>query len=258
MENIEDNMENMKDDIENSCTSSRCPECGDPIEEEPYSNINKSKVYRNGNKKVAIKKFRNATSISSEFLNEVRNNLELNYGYCNLIYGVTRDPQNGEFAIVIEFQNDGNIRELVKKSHTLDICKGERPPIPEYTPEPYAALMKRCWDPIPTNRPSVYELGEKIAIWCDIIHELSHSRVAMKQEIEKEFSREREDRWKARLAELATKPFSLKKSQNMLTSKQLDYSKQLTQLLEAKDVEMETNDNTYHTRQFDMSLKLLL
>ncbi|CAB5217387.1 unnamed protein product [Rhizophagus irregularis] len=252
MENIEDNMENMKDDIENSCTSSRCPECGDPIEEEPYSNINKSKVYRNCNKKVAIKKFRNATSISSEFLNEVRNNLELNYGYCNLIYGVTRDPQNGEFAIVIEFQNDGNIRELVKKSHR------ERPPIPEYTPEPYAALMKRCWDPIPTNRPSVYELGEKIAIWCDIIHELSHSRVAMKQEIEKEFSREREDRWKARLAELATKPFSLKKSQNMLTSKQLDYSKQLTQLLEAKDVEMETNDNTYHTRQFDMSLKLLL
>ncbi|CAG8541340.1 8526_t:CDS:2 [Rhizophagus irregularis] len=117
MENIEDNMENMKDDIENSCTSSRCPEC-------------------------------------------------------------------------------------------------------------------------------VYELGEKIAIWCDIIHELSHSRVAMKQEIEKEFSREREDRWKARLAELATKPFSLKKSQNMLTSKQLDYSKQLTQLLEAKDVEMETNDNS--------------
>ncbi|EXX60790.1 uncharacterized protein OCT59_006999 [Rhizophagus irregularis] len=426
MENIEDNMENMKDDIENSCTSSRCPECGnkfyyyckpcnfahfnkidkliqnsqpnanyryklikwieysnlkniefvahggfgsvykaiwkgDPIEEEPYSNINKSKVYRNCNKKVAIKKFRNATSISSEFLNEVRNNLELNYGYCNLIYGVTRDPQNGEFAIVIEFQNDGNIRELVKKSHSilnwklivfiligisnglcavhsknyhhrdfhsgnilnstyggriysvisdfglccpanqnsvdktlygvlpfvapevlrggeftkaadiygfgmlmselisgeapfidrdydlhlaLDICKGERPPIPEYTPEPYAALMKRCWDPIPTNRPSVYELGEKIAIWCDIIHELSHSRVAMKQEIEKEFSREREDRWKARLAELATKPFSLKKSQNMLTSKQLDYSKQLTQLLEAKDVEMETNDNS--------------
>ncbi|RGB40078.1 kinase-like domain-containing protein, partial [Rhizophagus diaphanus] len=202
---------------------------------------------------------------------QVKINLELNYSYCNSIYGVTRDPQNGEFAIVIQFQNDGNIRELIKKSHSilnwkliikllfeisiglynihnknyyhkdfhsgnilnkvsgrhiisvisdfglccpanqssvdqilygvlpfvapevlrggkftksadiygfgmvmseiicgnvpfadrdydlhlaLDICKGERPSIPEYTPEPYAALMKRCWDPIPANRPS--------------------------------------------------------------------------------------------------------
>ncbi|CAB4415486.1 unnamed protein product [Rhizophagus irregularis] len=310
-----------------------------PIER-PFWNINKSKWNRNGNKKVAIKKFRNVTSFSSEFLNEVRNNLELNCRCCNSIYGVTRDPQNGEFAIVIEFQNDGNIRELIKKSHSilnwkliisllneisfglnnihmisdfglccpanqrsvdktlygvlpfvapevlrggeftkaadiygfgmlmselisgevpfidrdydlhlaLDICKGERPPIPEYTPEPYAALMKRCWDPIPTNRPSVYELGKKIAKWCDIIHELSYSQLVMKQEIEEEFSQEREDRWKARLAELTTNPYPLKKSQNMLTSKQLDYSKQLTQLLEAKDVD------TYHTRQFDMSL----
>ncbi|PKB97283.1 kinase-like protein, partial [Rhizophagus irregularis] len=36
----------------------------------------------------------------------------------------------------------------------LAICEGERPPIPEYTPEPYATLMEHCWDPIPTNRPT--------------------------------------------------------------------------------------------------------
>ncbi|PKB99921.1 hypothetical protein RhiirA5_299710, partial [Rhizophagus irregularis] len=146
----------------------------------------------------------------------------------------------------------------------LDICEGERPLIPEYTPEPYAALMKRCWDPISTNRPLTIELCKKIIDW------------RYKQEIKEKFSQEREDRWKTRLAELATNPYSLKKSQNMLTSKQLDYSKQLTQLLEAKEVEMETNDNSmlynllnltikfdltysllliaYHTRQFDMSL----
>ncbi|RGB40241.1 hypothetical protein C1646_595294, partial [Rhizophagus diaphanus] len=40
----------------------------------------------------------------------------------------------------------------------LAICEGERPPIPEYTPETYAILMKNCWDPIPTNRPTTDEL----------------------------------------------------------------------------------------------------
>ncbi|CAB4388400.1 unnamed protein product [Rhizophagus irregularis] len=112
----------------------------------------------------------------------------------------------------------------------LDICKGERPPIPEYTPEPYAALMKRCWDPIPTNRPSAYELRGQIANWYIMFkYELSD-----RQEIE-EFSQEREDKWKARLAELAINPCPLKKSQNMLASKPLDYSKQLIQLLEVKN-----------------------
>ncbi|RGB40087.1 kinase-like domain-containing protein, partial [Rhizophagus diaphanus] len=41
---------------------------------------------------------------------------------------------------------------------TIDICKGERPLIPEYAPEPYAALMKLCWDPDPTKRPTAQEL----------------------------------------------------------------------------------------------------
>ncbi|POG78599.1 kinase-like domain-containing protein [Rhizophagus irregularis DAOM 181602=DAOM 197198] len=170
------------------------------------------------------------------------------------IYGVTRDLQNGEYAIVTEFKSDGNLREVIKKRHSeltwyeilcmflnisnglffvhkknyylkdfhsgnilnsidkygispeisdfglcrpmeqssadktlcgvlsfvapevvisgeppfidrdydehlaLSICYGQRPQIPEYTPEPYAELMKRCWDPIATNRPTAKEL----------------------------------------------------------------------------------------------------
>ncbi|CAB5192779.1 unnamed protein product [Rhizophagus irregularis] len=66
----------------------------------------------------------------------------------------------------------------------LDICKGERPIIPEYTPEPYSALMKRCWDSIPTNRPTTFEFGYEII------------QLDEKLEIEEEFSKEREDRWK--------------------------------------------------------------
>ncbi|GBC32509.1 kinase-like domain-containing protein [Rhizophagus irregularis DAOM 181602=DAOM 197198] len=338
-----------------------------PIEE-PFWNIKKSEWNRNSFKEVAIKKFRNATSVSLEFLKEVRSNLMLNYStHCNGIYGVTCDPQNGEYAIVAKFQNDGNLREMIKKNYSilnwrviikilhnisnglyivhnknylhrdlhsgnilnklkndpnlsisvisdfglccpanqssedkplygvlpfvapevlrggeftnaadiygfgmlmseiingnapfvdrdydlhlaLDICGGERPLIPEYTPEPYAALMKCCWDPIPTNRPSANELLVQTGNWEKIICKFEFRD----SQLTEEFSQEREDIWKARLAELAINPHPLKISQNMLTSKRLYYSKQLTQLLETKDVEMKTN--VYHTRQFDMSL----
>ncbi|RIA79502.1 kinase-like domain-containing protein, partial [Glomus cerebriforme] len=206
-----------------------------PIVNKQQWDINKSKWKRENEKEVAIKKFRNMTSASSEFMNEVKNNLELGAGFCNKIYGVTRDTQNGEYAIVIEFQNDfhsgnilnklfnGSIRSVISdfglscpvnqnsKVKTLygvlpfvapevlrggeftkaadiygfgmlmseiingevpfidrdydlhlafDICEGKRPLIPEYTPEPYVDLMKRCWDPDPTYRPTAGELKE--------------------------------------------------------------------------------------------------
>ncbi|CAB4419254.1 unnamed protein product [Rhizophagus irregularis] len=111
----------------------------------------------------------------------------------------------------------------------LAICFGQRPHIPEYTPEPYAALMKRCWDPIPTNRPTAIELNEQI---FDL--ELGLDKES-RLEIIKEFSKEREDKWKARLAELATNPIPLKESQNLLTSKRLDYSQYLSQKLTVED-----------------------
>ncbi|GES97861.1 kinase-like domain-containing protein [Rhizophagus clarus] len=171
----------------------------------------------------------------------------------------------------------------------LAICNGLRPQIPEYTPEPYAELMKRCWDPVPINRPTAYELFER---FCNLfvfnkgesskfsedksgkynedkedkpsilnenksseLHEFGKDKSIefnvdysnelnkllewylkrIKLENEKVFSQEREDKWKARLAELATNPTPLKKSQNLLTSKRLDYSQYLSQKLTVED-----------------------
>ena len=49
---------------------------------------------------------------------QVKTNLKLNYYYSNQIYGVTRDPISKEYAIVIEFKNGGNLREVIKKNHS--------------------------------------------------------------------------------------------------------------------------------------------
>jgi hypothetical protein len=120
----------------------------------------------------------------------------------------------------------------------LDICKGERPQISEYAPEPYVILMKRCWDPIPSNRPTSIELSQHFNDWDIALYGMKYSN----QGIRKVFSQEREVRWKGKLAELAASSRPLKKSQNLLTSKHLDYSKHLSQLLKNDD-KAETSDD---------------
>src|SRR5437773_4334184 len=40
----------------------------------------------------------------------------------------------------------------------LNILEGKRPEITKDTPEFYADLMKKCWDPNPENRPTAEEI----------------------------------------------------------------------------------------------------
>ncbi|CAB4433465.1 unnamed protein product [Rhizophagus irregularis] len=74
--------------------------------------LNKSEWKRKNKKEVAVKKFQNVTIVSSDFLNE-------NGGFETIrIYGVTRDPQSGEYAIVTEFKNVGNLRKMIKENYS--------------------------------------------------------------------------------------------------------------------------------------------
>ncbi|PKC00773.1 kinase-like protein [Rhizophagus irregularis] len=329
-----------------------------PIVSSQAWDLNKSEWKRENKKEVAVKKFQNVTIVSSDFLNEVNSNLKMNNkngGFETIrIYGVTRDPQSGEYAIVIQFKNGGNLRKMIKENYSnltwenileilnrisegldsvheskcyhkdlhsgnilnkiysdntiggsvisdfglcrpmdqsstdktlygvlpfvapevllgkefteaadiygfgmimselisgeppfvdreydenlaLAICYGQRPQIPEYTPEPYAELMKRCWDHIPTNRPTANELCIQFMNLFSVLDNNNNLIEDRKLEIKEAFSQEREDKFRARLAELATNPIPLKKSQNLLTSKRLDYSQSLSQKLSVED-----------------------
>ncbi|GET04103.1 kinase-like domain-containing protein [Rhizophagus clarus] len=290
--------------------------------EQPW-NINESKWERENKKEVAVKKLRNATNVSPEFLNEVDVDLNLNVAVTVLIYGVTCDPQSGEYymfygvAVGLFHVHDhyylhkdfhsGNILNSIENNYinsiisyfglcrpmdqssadkaicsvlpfvapevllgkeytkaadiygfgmimyevisgkppfvdmdydenlALVICSGQRPQIPEYTPEPYAALMERCWDLVPTNHPTALDVhGEIVNLRC-VLMNISRTGIELDLKIKEAFNQEQENRWKERLVELATNPIPLKKSQNFLTSKRQDYSQHLSQKLTVED-----------------------
>src|SRR6266496_5065005 len=53
----------------------------------------------------------------------------------------------------------------------ISICKGERPEIMKNTPKCYIDLMKKCWDPDPSNRPTIIMLENIISEWIKCINE---------------------------------------------------------------------------------------
>jgi hypothetical protein len=58
------------------------------------------------------------------------------------------------------FANVGHNTELIYK-----IIDGKRPEITNDTPECFANLMKKCWDPDPNKRPLISEIGRTFDDW---------------------------------------------------------------------------------------------
>ncbi|RHZ61719.1 hypothetical protein Glove_346g172 [Diversispora epigaea] len=52
----------------------------------------------------------------------------------------------------------------------LDILDGKRPEITDDTPEWWANLMKKCWHPDPSQRPTIQEIGELFNEFLDFLH----------------------------------------------------------------------------------------
>src|ERR1051325_6698310 len=69
----------------------------------------------------------------------------------------------------------------------LDILEGERPEITEDTPEFFANLMKKCWDPKPENRPILWEIRECLMKYyvrpCEECKEIIELAESKRQEI---------------------------------------------------------------------------
>src|SRR5437763_1451201 len=75
----------------------------------------------------------------------------------------TKESDIYSFGMIMWEHTTGK-KPFYDRSHNhcliLDILEGKRPEITVDTPEFYADLMKKCWDPKPENRPTAEEIEE--------------------------------------------------------------------------------------------------
>ncbi|GBC02825.1 hypothetical protein RclHR1_04840008 [Rhizophagus clarus] len=64
------------------------------------------------------------------------------------------------------------------------IIDGVRPEITNDTPECFANLIKKCWDPDPSKRPHMKEIRETIVLWIYMIRDILHSHINQTEKIE--------------------------------------------------------------------------
>src|SRR5437016_8756522 len=75
----------------------------------------------------------------------------------------TKESDVHSFGMIMWEHTTGK-KPFYDRSHDhylmLDILEGKRPEITKDTPESYADLMKKCWDPNPENRPDAGEIWQ--------------------------------------------------------------------------------------------------
>ncbi|RGB41585.1 hypothetical protein C1646_662980 [Rhizophagus diaphanus] len=104
------------------------------------------------------------------------------YSHIIKIYGFTRDPESGDYILVMKYASEGDLQKRFKnitwnnqklsilwqisEGLVYKILDGERPEITEDTPECYANLMKSCWDHDPKKRPSIKVIRKTFGRWA--------------------------------------------------------------------------------------------
>ncbi|CAG8555149.1 5623_t:CDS:2, partial [Gigaspora rosea] len=202
--------------------------------------VEKQKWIREGEKEVAIKVFRDAYTFSPEFLNEIKTSLKLQLqssSFMNNIYGITYDPLQENIALSSIFNVMKMTWFYVNELFT-DICEGlesihehpQRPQIPDYVPDPYVALIRRCWNSNPQERPIATDMRKQFQHWSvnlrgsDLSNEKDVLKIQEQKDILQAFNKNQEEKWKRRLSEISQPKFYDK-----LTSKYIYYTRSFSQ-----------------------------
>ncbi|RHZ84574.1 hypothetical protein Glove_79g140 [Diversispora epigaea] len=79
-------------------------------------NIQQKKWERMGEWKVALKSLNNSQNITTEFLNEFKNNLKCGPVMIVRCFGITQDPETKNYMFVMLFMEGGNLRNFLKSN----------------------------------------------------------------------------------------------------------------------------------------------
>ena len=118
----------------------------------------------------------------------------------------------------------------------LSICKGERPEIVEGTPQCYINLMEECWNEDPSKRPSALEVLNDIEKWIDPGKKIEDINEDLKNDI-MEFIEADHNPTLSKIID-NNKSISESHPQAYYTSRQLDFTKNLNEILEQEEKEI--------------------
>ncbi|EXX58945.1 Cdc15p [Rhizophagus irregularis DAOM 197198w] len=79
------------------------------IENQKWDRITKYSEY-------ALKSLNNSSDMCSDFLNEIKSHLQIHLVDIIQCFGITQDPNSKEYMMVIEYCNNGNLRNYLNKS----------------------------------------------------------------------------------------------------------------------------------------------
>ncbi|CAG8726552.1 16142_t:CDS:2, partial [Acaulospora morrowiae] len=83
-----------------------------------YFDNKNQKWKRQGEMEVVLKGLHNSKNITEEFLDEIKLQMRSHYELGNTIecFGITKDPETGDFMMIMEFMKDGSLRNYLSKN----------------------------------------------------------------------------------------------------------------------------------------------
>ncbi|RIA94329.1 kinase-like domain-containing protein [Glomus cerebriforme] len=82
-----------------------------------FWNIENQKWKRRSKEKVALKSLDNSSDISTEFLNEIKSHLQVHLYDVIQCHGITQDPDTKDYMMILDFCEDGNLRNYLNKNY---------------------------------------------------------------------------------------------------------------------------------------------
>ncbi|EXX65233.1 kinase-like domain-containing protein [Rhizophagus irregularis DAOM 181602=DAOM 197198] len=83
-------------------------------------NFEQKQWKRLGKTEVALKVLQDSQNISSEFLEELHLNLQRGSTYVAKCFGFTKEPKSNNYVMVLEYAENGNLRNFLTKSESID------------------------------------------------------------------------------------------------------------------------------------------
>ncbi|CAB5344331.1 unnamed protein product [Rhizophagus irregularis] len=127
-------------------------------------NESKQEFIYQGSHKVVLKSLNNSKQPTKEFFDEAKALVNVRSGDIVNAYGITKFPQDGNYAIVMNYFGEGNLRSYLEKNHETMSLKEKVFAIWRicFALSDIHAQDLRCWNGDPSKRPTIEEILDVI------------------------------------------------------------------------------------------------